>query len=152
MKRSCWMCQQTHHQLLRMTPTPTNTGLDAGFFSCSGWANVPFEPGVLIKRGCSSGCNCSPCLTSKELIVNPRWLMGTGERLASVTLSITIHQLFLSSPASPACSQWKCEWASRWSGGGGRELTVTIHPRTSFTVLLSQVLSLRNLLWKKEED
>lgn len=150
MKRSCWMYQQTHHQLLRMTPTPTNTGLDAGFFSRSDRANVPFEPGVLIIRGCSSGCNCSPCLTSKELIVNPRWLMGTGERLASVTLSITIHQLFLSSPASvpvTPCMQPVEMW--RWSGGGGGELTVTIHPRTSFTVLLSQVLSLRNLLWKK---
>lgn len=155
MKRRCWMYQQTHPQLLRMTPTPTSTGLDAGFFSCSGWANDPFEPGVLIKRGCSSGCNCSPCLTSKELIVNPRWLMGTGERLASVTLSITIHQLFLSSPASvpvTPCMQPVEMWMSvtlEWRGG---KLTVTIHPRTSFTVLLSQVLSLRNLLWKKVED
>lgn len=66
-------------------------------FSCPDCANVLFEWG---KCSCFSGHNCSPPLTSKELIVNPQWLMGTWERLASVTLSITIHQLFFSSPAS----------------------------------------------------
>lgn len=146
LKGSSWMHQQTHHQLLRKTRTQHLV------FSCSDWANVPFERGVLIKRSCSSGCNCLPSLTSEELIVNPRWLMGTGEKLASVTLSITIHQLFLSSPASvpvTPCLQPVEMWMSVTLERG---LTVTIHPRTSFTVLLSQVLSLRNLLWKKKED
>lgn len=151
MKGSSRMHQQTPHQLLRMTLTQPIPGR-MPVFSCSDWANVPLEQGVLIKRTCSSDCNCSPSLTSKELIVNPRWLMGTGERLASVTLSITIHQLFLSSPASvpvTPCLQPVEMWMSVTLERG---LTVTIHPRTSFTVLLSQVLSLRNLLWKKKKE
>lgn len=150
MKGSSWTHQQTPHQLLRMTLTQPPGWMQV--FSCSDEANVPFERGVLIKRSCSSGRNCSPSLTPKELIVNPLWLMGTGERLACVTLSIMIHQLFLSSPASVPVTPC-LQPVEMWMGVTlERGLTVTIHPRTSFGVLLSQVLSLRNLLWKKKED
>lgn len=145
------MHRLSHQLLLRMTliwEKPTTRQLGCWFLA------VPTERtrGVLIEHSCSSGRNCSPPLTSKELIVNPQWLMGAGERLASVTLSIRIHQLFPSSPASvpvTPCLQPVEMWMSVTLERGR---TVTIHPRTSFTVLLSQVLSLRNLLWKKTED
>lgn len=84
------------------------------------------------------------------LIRSDWWAHGKGSRLwpyQSRSISCSSH-LLLHCLSLPACSQWKCEWASRWRGG----LSVTIHPRTSFTVLLSQVLSLRDLLWKKKED
>lgn len=61
------------------------------------------------------------------LIHGDWWAQGKGSRLwpyQSRSISCSSHLL----PwclSHPACSQWKCEWASRWSGRGGAHSNYT---------------------------
>lgn len=144
------MHQQTHHHLLRMTlmqPTPGWMLV----FSCFDQANVPFGRGVHVKHICSSGHNFSPSLTSKELIVNPVTDGHRGKARAWDPINHDPSAVPLISCLG-ACHTLPAASGNVNERHVGEGYTVTIHPRTSFTVLLSQVLSLRNLLWKKEED
>lgn len=114
LKGSRGMRRQTLQLFLRRTGKPTDTRSGAGFLTAPTEQTSRLGRGVLTEHRSSSGRNCSPPLTSKELVVNPRWLMAAGERLR--VLSITIHQLFLSSPASVPVTPCLLQPVEMWMG------------------------------------